>query len=96
METSKPQFDPVKYKSTTHDQWQAAAEAWYRWSSTLHDWLGNATDKMLEMANITSGQRVLDIAAGAGEQSITVAEKVGPSATFLQLIFRLRFSNLPG
>lgn len=83
METSKPQFDPVKYKSTTHDQWQAAAEAWFRWSSTLHDWLGNATDKMLEMGNITSGQRVLDIAAGAGEQSITVAEKIGPSGYVL-------------
>ena len=24
METATPQFDPVKYKNTTHDQWQTA------------------------------------------------------------------------
>ena len=83
MEPTTPQFDPVKYKNTTHDQWQATAEAWYRWSPTLNQWLGKATDKMLEIANISSGQRVLDIAAGAGEQSITTARKVGSSGYVL-------------
>lgn len=83
MEPNTPQFDPVKYKNTTHDQWQAAAEAWYRWSPTLHQWLGKATDKMLEMSGITTGHHVLDIAAGAGEQSITAAKKVGPSGHVL-------------
>ena len=83
MEPTTPQFDPVKYKSTTHDQWQAAAEAWYRWSTTLHKWLGNATEKMLEMADISSGHHVLDIAAGAGEQSITTAKRVGTTGYVL-------------
>ncbi len=83
MESTTPQFDPVKYKNTTHDQWQAAAEAWYRWSATLNQWLGKATDTMLEMAGTGSGHRVLDIAAGAGEQSITAAKKVGPSGYVL-------------
>ena len=83
MEPTTPQFDPVKYKNTTHDQWQATAEAWYRWSPTLNQWLGKATDKMLEIANISSGQHVLDIAAGAGEQSITTARKVGSSGYVL-------------
>ena len=83
MEPTTPQFDPVKYKNNTHDQWQAAAEAWYQWSPTLNNWLGKATDKMLEMAGVTGGHRVLDIAAGAGEQSITTAKKVGPSGYVL-------------
>ncbi len=77
MEPTTPQFDPVKYKNNTHDQWQAAAEAWYRWSDTLNQWLGKATDTMLEMAGVSNGHRVLDIAAGAGEQSLTAAKKVG-------------------
>lgn len=76
METTQ-QFDPVKYKNTTRDQWQTAAEAWFRWSPTLNQWLGKATETMLNMAGISSGQRVLDVAAGAGEQSITTAKKVG-------------------
>ena len=83
MEPTTPQFDPVKYKNTTHDQWQAAAEAWYRWSPTLNNWLGKATERMLEIAGITNGDRVLDIAAGAGEQSIMTAKKVGTSGYVL-------------
>jgi ubiquinone/menaquinone biosynthesis C-methylase UbiE len=83
MQSTTPLFDPVKYKNTTHDQWQSAAEAWYRWSPTLNQWLGKATEKMLEMAGISSGSRVLDIAAGAGEQSITAAKKVGPTGYVL-------------
>ncbi|MBC7884480.1 MAG: class I SAM-dependent methyltransferase, partial [Saprospiraceae bacterium] len=70
-------------KNTTHDQWQAAAEAWYRWSPTLNQWLGRATDELLDMAGISGGHRVLDIAAGAGEQSITTAKKVGPTGYVL-------------
>lgn len=83
MEPATPQFDPVKYKNTTRDQWQTAAEAWYRWSPTLKQWLGKATDKMLEMAGISAGHRVLDVAAGAGEQSITTAKKVGTTGYVL-------------
>ena len=78
-----PQFDPVKYKNTTHDQWQTAAEAWFRWSPTLNQWLGKSTDTMLDMAGISTGHRVLDIAAGAGEQSITTAKRVGATGFVL-------------
>ena len=83
MQFTTVAFDPVQYKQTTHDQWQAAAEAWSRWSPTLHQWLGKATDTMLEMAGISTGHRVLDVAAGAGEQSITASKKVGSSGCIL-------------
>jgi ubiquinone/menaquinone biosynthesis C-methylase UbiE len=84
METiTTPKFDPVKYKQTTFEQWQTAAEAWYRWGPLLHQWLGEATDTMLEMADVKSGDRILDVAAGAGEQSITAAKKAGPSGYVL-------------
>lgn len=79
----QPVFNPVAYKVTTTAQWQKAAEAWYRWSPTLNDWLGKATDIMLDMADVKPGHRVLDIAAGAGEQSITAAKKVGPQGYVL-------------
>ena len=83
MDTAAPKFDPVKYKNTTREQWQSAAEAWYRWSDVLNQWLGPATDRMLDMAGIAEGHKVLDIAAGAGEQSITTAKKVGPGGYVL-------------
>src|SRR5262245_9145081 len=76
-------FDPVKYKQTTRAQWQDAAESWYRWAPTLSAWLGPATEMMLDMAGITPGSRVLDVAAGAGEQTIRAAQRVGPSGYVL-------------
>ena len=83
MLDEKPQFDPMKYKDTTRQQWQAAADAWHRWGPALAKWLGPATDLMLEMAAVGSGSRVLDVAAGAGEQTLVAARRVGPSGYVL-------------
>jgi SAM-dependent methyltransferase len=76
-------FDPAAFKTTTRAQWQAAAEAWHRWGPFLGQWLGAATETMFEMARIGPGSRVLDVAAGAGEQSIAAARRVGPSGHVL-------------
>ncbi|MDT4982891.1 MAG: hypothetical protein QOF95_381, partial [Pseudonocardiales bacterium] len=63
-------FDPAQYKRTTRQQWEDAAEAWHRWGPALEEWLGEATERMLDTAAITKGSRVLDVAAGAGGQSL--------------------------
>jgi SAM-dependent methyltransferase len=76
-------FDPVKYKQTTERQWQDAAEAWHRWGPTLSTWLGPATEAMLDMARVGAGSRVLDVAAGAGEQTMVAARRVGPGGYVL-------------
>ena len=76
-------FDPVAYKQTTREQWQEAAEAWNRWAPTLERWLGPATELMLDQARIGPGARVLDLAAGAGGQTIAAARRVGPSKSVL-------------
>lgn len=83
MAATATAFDPVRYKETTRAQWQDAAEAWHRWGPTLSAWLGPATELMLNMAGITAGSRVLDVAAGAGEQTISAARRVGPSGSVL-------------
>ena len=76
-------FDPEKYKQTTQLQWDSAAQAWHRWGPLLNRWLGPATDKMFDMADIKSGAKVLDVAAGAGEQSIVAAKRVGKTGRVL-------------
>ena len=78
MTTGTAKFDPDKYKETTREQWQEAAEAWHRWEPTLEEWLGQATEIMLDMAGVGPGSRVLDVAAGAGGQTIVAARRVGP------------------
>lgn len=76
-------FDPVKFKNTTRQQWDAAAEAWNRWSPLLSRWLGPATELMLDMTGVRQDSRVLDVAAGAGEQTLAAARRVGPGGYVL-------------
>jgi ubiquinone/menaquinone biosynthesis C-methylase UbiE len=83
MTTETPRFDPVKYKQTTREQWQEAAERWHGWGPTLEEWLGEATEAMLEMAGVGAGSRVLDVAAGAGGQTIAAARRVGSTGYVL-------------
>ncbi|TCO18185.1 methyltransferase family protein [Kribbella steppae] len=76
-------FDPKVYKQTTRAQWEDAAEAWHRWGPTIEDWLGDATAAMLDAAGIGAGDRVLDVAAGAGGQTVAAARLAGPSGHVL-------------
>jgi ubiquinone/menaquinone biosynthesis C-methylase UbiE len=72
-------FDPIQYKTATRQQWEDGAEAWDRWGPTLEAWLGEATDQMLEAAGVRAGAEVLDVAAGAGGQTLAAARRVGPA-----------------
>lgn len=73
-----PTFDPDQFKATTRAQWQETAAAWDRWGPTLEEWLGPATEAMLDAAGVQPGARVLDVAAGAGGQTLAAARRVGP------------------
>jgi len=83
MDTTQKVFDPTAFKKTTRAQWDGAAEAWNRWSPLLSRWLGPATEMMFDMTDIQTGSRVLDVAAGAGEQTMTAARRVGPTGYIL-------------
>lgn len=83
MSAPARRFDPLQYKATTRAQWNEAAEAWHRWGPLLSEWLGPATETMFDMARIREGDRVLDVAAGAGEQTMRAARRVGPTGLVL-------------
>ena len=70
-------FDSAQYKITTRQQWEEYAGGWNAWAPLLETWLGEATQRMLDLAGVDSGSRVLDVAAGAGGQSIAAGQRVG-------------------
>ena len=76
-------FDPIHYKATTRQQWEDYAQGWSAWAPFLETWLGPATERMLDMTQMTAGDRVLDVAAGAGGQGIASARRVGPDGSVL-------------
>lgn len=83
MTEQQPSFDAAKYKNAQREQWNRDGAAWRRWNPTLDRWYGEATRQMLDMAHIRPGQRILDIAAGAGEPAVSAAERVGPGGYVL-------------
>jgi SAM-dependent methyltransferase len=81
--TERKTFDAAAFKETTRRQWDEAAEAWNKWAPLLTRWLGPATELMLDMTGVGEGSRVLDVAAGAGEQTMAAAKRAGPSGHVL-------------
>jgi SAM-dependent methyltransferase len=59
-------------------EWESAAPGWARWEATIATWMEPATVAMLAMAGVDTGARVLDLASGAGSQTLRAAQRVGP------------------
>jgi len=65
------------------ESWDRAAAGWDAFTPAIHAWLAVPTQAMLAMAGIAPGARVLDVAAGAGNQTLDVARRVGPAGFVL-------------
>ncbi len=59
-------------------QWKQTAKGWNDAGTVIRPWLHKATQAMLGMAGVKPGSHVLDVAAGAGDQTLDIAERVGP------------------
>lgn len=58
-------------------QWEGVAPGWARWEATVETWMAPATETMLTMAGVDVGARVLDLASGAGSQTLQAARRIG-------------------
>ena len=76
-------FDAEKFKAATREQWNKSAKGWSDASTPIHAWLEASTKTMLDLADVKLGSRVLDVAAGAGDQTLDIAERVGPTGYVL-------------
>jgi ubiquinone/menaquinone biosynthesis C-methylase UbiE len=65
-------------KSELRQTWEKAAPGWAKWEHVFSAGLSTATDTLIDMAGMRPGMRVLDLACGAGSQTIEAAKRVGP------------------
>lgn len=70
-------------KDGVRQQWDRMAQGWSDSSAVIRPWLRDATQAMLTMAGVKPSAHVLDVAAGAGDQTIDIAERVGPGGFVL-------------
>jgi len=76
--SSNPNPKP-DYKAIIRQEWLDAAPLWKKWYSKLAQQSRAATELVLQNAQLAPGLRVLDIASGSGEPSLSIAEAVGPT-----------------
>ena len=68
----------AELKQRERTTWAAAASGWKRRDLLLKQGAAPVTARLLELAGIVAGHRVLDIASGLGEPAIPAAQLVGP------------------
>lgn len=78
-----PSVDADAVKNASRAQWDACATGWDANSGRISSWLREATDAMLTMAGIRQGDRVLDVAAGSGDQTLDILRRVGATGSVL-------------
>ncbi len=61
----------------TLQEWRTTARFWTKHSGTIRTMFAPLTEALIQDAGIDEGQAVLDVAGGAGEPSLTIAERVG-------------------
>jgi ubiquinone/menaquinone biosynthesis C-methylase UbiE len=85
MASNQSEGEPSRSETTVGAAFTQAGMGalWQSGAASRARQLGMATELMLDLAGVTTGSRVLDIAAGTGEQTIVAARRAGPSGQVL-------------
>ena len=70
-------------KDEVFREWSDSAPFWEKHGATIRTMFSEITAALIEEAGIGPGQQVLDVAGGAGEPSLTIAEKVGQGGSVM-------------
>ena len=75
MEVKGP--DPEEFRSGQREQWDTAASGWTKWQELIERGTHGVSERLVELAGVERGSRVLDVAAGYGEPTLTAARRAG-------------------
>ena len=67
----------VEFRDNQRRQWNSAAAGWRKWSELIDSSASSISERLVELADIQPGSRVLDVAAGYGEPALTAARRAG-------------------
>jgi SAM-dependent methyltransferase len=72
------QIDANEFRERQRQDWDTASAGWHAWDEPMSRWTRPVSERMIEMAGVKPGDRVLDVACGLGEPALTAAHLVGP------------------
>jgi enediyne biosynthesis protein CalE5 len=76
-------IDPETFTAGEQAAWDSVARAWSKWWPRFEAAAQPLNDRLVALAGVAPGHRVLDIATGIGEPSVTAAQLVGPTGHVL-------------
>lgn len=76
-------LDSKQYKEAERQKWNSVASGWQKWWKIIERGTGKLSIRLIELAEIKPGSRVLDISTGIGEPAITAATQMGKSGQIL-------------
>jgi ubiquinone/menaquinone biosynthesis C-methylase UbiE len=65
-------------KDRVRQQWDDSAAGWKKWMDILEASARPVSETLLDLAGVSEGNWVLDVATGAGEPALAAARRVGP------------------
>jgi SAM-dependent methyltransferase len=78
---STTQIDATEFRARQRTDWDSASTGWKAWHELIDAATHRVSERMIELAGIKTRDRVLDVAAGYGEPSLTAARVVGPEGS---------------
>jgi ubiquinone/menaquinone biosynthesis C-methylase UbiE len=79
MSNTSSSIDIQKIKAQQRQGWDSVAEGWKKWWKPFEQSAQVVSDKLVDLAEIRQGHKVLDIGTGIGEPAVTAARRVGPT-----------------
>jgi len=70
-------IDSAGFREAQHRNWDSAAVGWMEWSEFNDRADRHVSERLVELAGVRPGSRVLDVAAGYGEPALTAARRAG-------------------
>jgi SAM-dependent methyltransferase len=78
-----PGDDGAEIKERERATWSAASVGWKTHDDALVAFSNPVSEELIRRAGIVPGMRVLDLASGTGEPSLSIAERVAPRGSVL-------------
>jgi enediyne biosynthesis protein CalE5 len=72
-------FDPTQFKISQRQSWDSVAQGWKTWWEPIEKGAQALSTRLVQLAEIKPGYRILDIATGIGEPAMTAAKVIGSS-----------------
>ena len=85
-----------RHEDRPGEQWDRVATGWEKWWRTIESAAQHVSDRLIDMAHVGPGQRVLDVATGIGEPALSAARRVGPAGAVVATDFSGRMLEIAG